>query len=189
MHTRAMPLEQQLLSDNFFRRCFERAGVLDQEQRFARHQSAPLLRPWAAAADAGNKGREIDMIIVSIWCATKKKPLSESLAAADLMGDQTGKHLAVTLERAMDKAGLLNTTCYLPLATRYLLISTYITGLHPEGCTQALTDGASACSGKIGESQLFIEKLQARARANRRAHVHYAIKETCAIHGKVKYKV
>ena len=104
------------------------------------------------------------MIVISYWCEKRKKTVHEAIAAADLLGDQTGKHLAVTLERASDRAGL-----------------------HPAGLMQTLTDGASACAGEVGESQLFQERMRARALHLPRALVHSSIRETCAIHGKVKY--
>ena len=106
------------------------------------------------------------MIVISYWSEKTKRAVHEAIAAADLLGDQTGKHLAATLERASDRAGL-----------------------HPAGLVQTLTDGASACAGQVGESQLYQEKMRARASHLPRALVHFSIRETCAIHGKVKYKV
>ena len=86
----------------------------------------------------------------------------EALAAADLHGDGTGKNLAATLRAACDR-----------------------TGLHPEGCTQCVTDGASACSGKAGETELFLRGLRERATGMPSALVHASQKETCCIHAKV----
>ena len=84
-----------------------------------------------------------------------------ALSAADLHGDGTGKHLADTLRIATERHGL-----------------------HPDGCTQCLTDGASACFGENGESELFLRGQRERA-LSPTALVHNAIKEGCCIHAKV----
>ena len=104
----------------------------------------------------------MDMIAISRWDEERGEPAAEALSCADLLHDQSGKHLAVTLKRATDAAGL-----------------------DPAGCTVApMTDGASACSGEIGESQLYINKLRELAAQSQFALVHSAPKESCAIHAK-----
>ena len=57
-------------------------------------------------------------------------------------------------------------------------------GLHPDGCVQAASDGASACAGAAGETELFLQGLREKA-ISPTALVHSALKETCCIHGKV----
>ena len=161
-HLRATPPGEMLITSQYVAKAFERLGQLDLADQQAFHQALPKNWPWAAAADAGNKGREIDMIAISIWSALRQKPVMRSLAAADLHGDGTGKNLSNTLRVATDRSGL-----------------------HPEGCVQGCTDGASACSGKSGETELFLSGLRERAAADVSALVHSATKETCCIHAKV----
>ena len=161
-HLRAPPSEEELVTSRFIGDAFHRLGHLDMETARQRHSSAPKNTPWTAAADAGNKGREVDMIAISIWCHLRHKPVMEALSAADLHGDGTGKNLADTLMAATDRHGL-----------------------HPEGCTQGLTDGASACSGASGETATFLANMRARAAAMPEALVHQSMKETCGIHAKV----
>ena len=55
MHMRAVPEQEQLLSGSFFRRCVERAGVLDEESRSELFRSWSEMKAWAIAADAGSK--------------------------------------------------------------------------------------------------------------------------------------
>lgn len=82
----------------------------------------------------------MDMIAISIWDEKLQAPVAEAISCADLMDDQTGKNLATTLRRATDAAGL-----------------------DPAGITVApMTDGASACSGQIGESLLYLQEMRAR---------------------------
>eukprot|EP00965_Chrysotila_dentata_P157983 5219534-Pleurochrysis_carterae.AAC.2 len=80
---------------------------------------ARRLRRIQIAADANNKGREMDLILISKWCPARGTPAAEALAALDLFGDQGGRNLAKTLARA---------------ASRY--------GLYLASLTQTLTDGA-----------------------------------------------
>ena len=57
MHTRALPSKEQLVSSSFIRRCVERAGVIDEEQRSQEFQSWSEVKAWAIAADAGSTSR------------------------------------------------------------------------------------------------------------------------------------
>ena len=162
MHMRKVPPESMLVTDKTVRSAFHRLGALDKQRRFERNTAAPEATPWAPAADAGNKGREMDMLAVSRWNDELQKPVSEALACADLLNDQSGKHLAATLVRAVLAAGL-----------------------HPAGCAVGpMTDGASACSGEVGEAKLFLDEMQRRAAGAVNALVHSAPRETCAIHAK-----
>eukprot|EP00965_Chrysotila_dentata_P107224 3542787-Pleurochrysis_carterae.AAC.7 len=59
-------------------------------------------------------------------------------------------------------------------------------GLNAAGCVQTLTDGAPACAGEKGKSELFLKQLRERC-ADIKADasmVHVFRKETCAIHAK-----
>eukprot|EP00965_Chrysotila_dentata_P118461 3916097-Pleurochrysis_carterae.AAC.4 len=102
-------------------------------------------------ADAGNKGREMGIILISRWCAERGTPVAEGLAASDLLGNFGAQNLANTLKRAADRDGL-----------------------HPAGCAQAITDGASACAGENGESEKLLAKMRARAAGNDGAIVENA---------------
>ena len=92
-HMRGTPPPEMLINAQFVAKAFERLSQLDLTEAKARHMALPKSWPWAAAADAGNKGREIDMIAISIWCLRRSKPVMEALAAAHLHGDGTGKNL------------------------------------------------------------------------------------------------
>ena len=161
-HLRTPPSADMLVSPDFFAHAFTRLGTLDLAATKLKNESASRSASWGAAADAGNKGREIDMIAISVFPSGSMKPKLELLSAADLHGDGTGKNLANTMLEA---------------AKRH--------GLHPDGCIQAESDGASACSGVAGETQLFLDALREQAATRPTALVHSAAKETCCIHAKV----
>eukprot|EP00965_Chrysotila_dentata_P245729 6206738-Pleurochrysis_carterae.AAC.2 len=78
-----------------------------------------------------------------------------------LQGAFDGRSLAATLDRARERHGLAS-----------------------ENCVGTMTDGASACSGKEGESQIVLRMQRERAASSHSVLVHSAQKETCAIHAK-----
>ena len=155
-----------LIGSQYFSDIFQRLGTLDDDRARMYYSSLPKHTPWGWGADAGNKGREIDMIAVSIWSEQKNAPEYVACAAADLLGDQSSKNLAATLDRY-----------------------TSAKGLHPEGCVHGMTDGATPCAGNEGEAALFHRMLSSRAASDPEAPVHSAKRETCAIHGKALEEV
>ena len=154
-------VQAMLVNSNFVGTTFHRLGAIDDSVLRLRLLEKPKHTPWAWGADAGNKGREIDMIAVSVWNFEKNAPEYLAIAAADLLGDQGSKHLAATLDRHVSAKGY-----------------------HAEGCIQGMTDGASACAGEEGEAALYLRTLSQRSAADPTAPVHAARRETCCIHAK-----
>ena len=86
MHTRTVPLPEEMITSHFAGEAVHRLGIIDADAHRQRNQEQPKYKAWAAGADGGNKGREIDMMAYSIWDPAKKRPVAKALAAADLLG-------------------------------------------------------------------------------------------------------
>ena len=102
MHTGQTPDTERLLSRGSVKSSFMRMGVVDREAEAAANAISKAY--WALSSDAGNKGRAIQMMAISIWNATLGRPELRPLGAADLFGDQSAANGSLVHQAAL-KAG------------------------------------------------------------------------------------
>jgi hypothetical protein len=102
MHTGKLPDPERLFPRGSVTRAFKRLGVVDRETEAASNAKSKAF--WALSSDAGNKGRAIQMMAISIWNATLGRPEVRPLGAADLFGDQSAKNGSLVHQAALKSA-------------------------------------------------------------------------------------
>eukprot|EP00965_Chrysotila_dentata_P210066 6185659-Pleurochrysis_carterae.AAC.1 len=143
------------------REAFHRLGTLNVIERAETNRARGTDETWAIAADAGNKGREMDMIPMSIWDAEKDAPRAEALAAADLLGTRA---VSIWPQRSFARARNTASTRTLactrsPTAPRPAPARTAIRSSFCSRCaSEALMTRAPWCTRRAGRRALCMPR-------------------------------
>eukprot|EP00965_Chrysotila_dentata_P063874 2117003-Pleurochrysis_carterae.AAC.1 len=80
MHLRAPPDADMLITSKFVGQAFYGLGTYGTVKKAEQNAASGAGMAWAIAAGAGDKGRKMDMILVSKWSEERGAPVAEALA-------------------------------------------------------------------------------------------------------------
>jgi len=153
LQTGQEPAPERLTCRESVTRSYKRLGALDRAAYAA--ANAKQAAWWAFSTDAGNKGRAIQMMAISVWCEATGMPMVQLLGACDLFGDQSAKNSA-----------------------KVNLAAIRASGLHADRNIAGCSDGTQHA---VDEMLLTVTSLNEEGRPGEGLR---AIQEFCAIHGK-----